>query len=168
MATYTDSYTVASLTELKALTTTQRRSGMAVYVLSPEVGYPSAVYGFVSSSTLTELLPVIATPNDTPTTGRWISSNPVYITTAAPTAAPDLIGVVWVANISTSPARTTIYRSIGTSGVSDWVATTTTSVTDVSAPVFNADFVGQKVLDSGSGENYMALDLSGNYGQIGI
>lgn len=164
MAFYTDVFSVPTLTELKAIASTGRRDRMAVLVAEPATGYIGATYSYRASATLTELLPIIAVPDDT--VGAWVSNNPIYADTAIPTAAPPLIGITWVATL-TSPDRVVTFRSVGTSAATDWIPINNSAVQDSSSPSHNADFIGQIFYDNSADEFHLATDTSGTWQLIG-
>ncbi len=160
MAFYTDSFTVADLTELKALTAAQRRGGTTRVVLQPAANYAPTNYTYDETSSFTELSPIIVTPDDSQ--GAWISHSLLYSNTANPSAAPPLTGITWIATL-TAPDRVVVYRSTGTSAVTDWLPTNNDAVVDSAAPTHNADYVGQLYYDSSADEFYLATDTAGNW-----
>ena len=160
MAFFTDVFTVPTLVELKAIAASGRRDRMTVNVAEPVTNYIGATYSYRSTSTLSELSPVIVVPDDT--VGAWVSNNPIYADTTLPGVTPPLVGIVWVATL-TSPDRVVTFRSVGTSGVEDWLPVNNNAVVDSSSPSHSADFVGQLYYDSVSDEFYFATDTSGTW-----
>ncbi|MDJ0723737.1 MAG: hypothetical protein QNJ38_01335 [Prochloraceae cyanobacterium] len=164
MAFFTDVFSVPTLTELKAIASTGRRDRMNVLVAEPATGYIGATYSYRQNATLTELLPIIAVPNDTQ--GAWVSNNPIYADTAIPSAAPPLIGIIWVATL-TSPDRVVTFRSVGTSADTDWIPVNNNAVVDSATPSHSADFIGQIFYDNSADEFHLATDTFGTWQLIG-
>ena len=160
MAFFTDVFTVPSLVELKAIASTGRRDRMTVNVAEPVIGYIGTTYSYRANATLTELSPVIVIPDDT--VGAWVSNNPIYADSALPSSTPPLVGIIWVATL-TSPDRTVTFRSVGTTGASDWIPINNNAVVDSASPSHSADFIGQIFYDNGADEFYLATDTSGTW-----
>ncbi|MBW4677136.1 MAG: hypothetical protein KME52_24965 [Desmonostoc geniculatum HA4340-LM1] len=67
-------YAIASISTLKALTDSQRIDGYARLVKSDAKGLP-AWYTFLAASSAAGDDDAVVTPNDNPSTGRWIKSS---------------------------------------------------------------------------------------------
>ena len=161
MAFYTDEYSVPTLTELKAIVSTIRRDRATILVATPQADYPPSYYTYNLNSTLTELLPVIAVPDDS--LGVWIAHNLKYEDTKNPDIVPPLIGMEWVATL-TSPDRQVIWRSIGIGAIEDWVPINNNLVIDsIDAFSWNPDFGGQIYYNNSTGEMFAANEPQGNW-----
>ena len=163
-----DTLAYADLTALKAVPIANIVDRQIAHVANPATGYVSTTYTFNAASTASELLPVIATPDDSTGTGAWVSNMPLYIDTALPSAAPPIVGMLWVANL-TNPTRTVVFRAVNTSAATDWQPTGNKAVEDSGAgfPSFNADFQGQIYYDDNASQLVIALDTSGGWQTLG-
>ncbi len=160
MAFFTDEFTVADLAALKAIPASARRDRTTIAVAQPAANYLPTYYTYQATTTLTALEPVIVIPDDSQ--GVWLSLNPIYTDTVLPTAAPPLIGIIWIATL-TSPDRIVSFRSVGTSAATDWQPVNNNAVVDSASPSHSADFIGQIFYDNSADEFHLATDTSGTW-----
>lgn len=152
---------VADLTALKAIGASALRvDGYSKIVMLPAAGEPPAQYVYRTGFTGAALGSIVVIPDDTPTNARWIkSSQLVHFATTAPAAAPPLIGILWIASLST-PTRTVFWQSIGTAATTDWIPSGNRVITGTGAPSFTPDFVGQMYDDTTGNALYTAEGTS--------
>lgn len=136
---------VADLPALRALPSSGLAAGDQRSVVTPATGSVPGGY-MVRTSSAAELGEIIVRPTDNPASLRWIKdADLVHYASAAPTGAPPLRGIVWVATLST-PTRTVLWRSVDTSSVADWVPYGNRSLSGSATPAFTPDFVGQEFI----------------------
>lgn len=164
-----DTLKIADLTTLKAIASSERRDGMIKIVDSitsatPNYNLKDVSYRYDASSSLTALEPAIIEPDDS--AGRYIMQSPrIHFATVAPSNAPSLANLTWVAFLDT-PTRKVIWNSpldlSDTPVIEDWIPNYTPSDIDVK-PTFNADFIGQIVRNTTTGYIYEAINITGDW-----
>lgn len=116
---FQNAISVADLTALKAIPSSDRANNSLRVVVSPDNNLPPSWFIFNSTSTINELFPAITIPNDN--SGRWIMvGTPIVISNQSPSLPPPMVGMRWI-------YATQIWESTGTNNVSDWVELTTGS-----------------------------------------
>ena len=162
MSFVSNAFTVSNATELGNLTISEIQDNMNVLVLEPNAGHAPATYTFRSDLNLSSLPPLFVRPSDG-SNGTWVSSNNTYVTSSNPAIAPPLIGLYWV--VVNFPNKT-IWLSVGTSAVSDWIPLETQAIQDSGSPSFSADYIGQIYVDDNSIVAWGATDTSGTWQQL--
>jgi hypothetical protein len=151
---------IEDIAALKVLIAPDRQDGSIRIVKDPSGGLPPTLYRYSSSATGSELLPAYITPNDS--VGRWVQLNQgTYYSNSAPVGAPPISGILWLANLA-NPARFAMWRSIGSVTVADWLPIPII-VELPSDPAFNADYIGQKVINTVSKVSWVAVDRLGTW-----
>lgn len=152
------SYIVSDLTALRSIGPTfYRIVGYPVYVQSPGTEEEGSWYVGVQSSA-SEFGNIIVTPNDNPSTFRWLkTSNLVHYSNSLPSAAPPIAGITWVATL-TGPTRRVTFISTGTSSVADWKPRFNAVVAATVPPVITPAYVGQLYDDRTNRFLYTAED----------
>ena len=169
-------YQIGNLIQLKALDVANIADNSPRLVIDisgsdPDYQFYYAYYYWDSTSTLTVAEPAVVAPDSVidPATepGRWISTQLPIIDNAIPAIAPEQADKQYRAILS-NPDRTVIWRSPlslpTTPVVSDWIPSYEPIAISLNgAPAFNAEFLGQLVVDTDTGSFYRATDLTGTW-----
>lgn len=156
--------TRATLADLDALSVDLENDGTPVFVLNPlgDGSVPPGIYLFRAGSTLSVMDGLIYNP--THWTGRWVRMGDLmFKSTVAPSGAPLLVGIEWVASLS-NPARTIIWKSVGTLAATDWIPVTSTPLAYEGDPtgVFTPDYERQLVFNTVANQLFVADGLTSN------
>lgn len=155
-------YTIASVTALTALTSSQRANGYARYVLNTEVtGQPPSWYVFDAGSSRSEFGNIILIPDDNPSNGRWIKASPPYTfsDTDVPDVIPPFVGILFKATID---GNDLYFISTGASSTADWTPYGNELVSMSGSPsaVVTPGYIGQMIWDVASNNLYISEGLS--------